>query len=231
MRKWFLGLAMSSLLIGLPVTVAALGLDVEAKGGAGIALGTTNNPNATGAARVAAGGGVGVDIYLIRLGSIDLGIAVGVQYSYLSFHSVWTGFFTGIDQTADSNYSYLNIPIAFVGRVPLTQSIQLVVSAGAFFGDFVSGTSNDTYNPDIGQNGPQTLDSSNTYQWEYGLHFTAGTDIALGGGLVFAPALQFDMGLTDTSKPIPPLPAGNGTDFKDTFWSLTLTLGIKYNVL
>jgi hypothetical protein len=75
-------------------------------------------------------------------------------------------------------------------------------------------------------NGPQTLDTSNTNQWEYGLHFTAGTDIALGGSLIIAPALQFDMGLTDTT--VNSTAAGN---FKDTFWSLTLVVGIKYRVI
>jgi opacity protein-like surface antigen len=217
--------------IGLPVTVSGLGLDVEAKAGAGIALGTTNNPNATGSARVAGGGGVGADLYLLNLGPVDLGISVGAEYSYLSFHSVWTGFLTSpfnVDQAADSNYSYLNFPIALLGRIPLTQSISVVVRAGGFLGYFLSGTSTDTYTPDIGQNGAQTLNSNNTYQWEYGLHFTAGTDIALTDSLAIAPALQFDMGLTDTTKPIP---APNGTDYKDTFWSLTLMVGIKYKVL
>ena len=227
-NRLFILILLGFLTIGLPMTAAALGMDVEAKAGAGLALGTTNNTSATGTARVAAGGGVGIDLYLLKLGSIDLGIAVGAEYSYLSFHSQWTNFLPGVDQTADSNYGYLNIPIALVGRIPLTQSIQVVVRAGMFIGDFLGGTSNDTYNPDIGQNGPQTLDSSNTYQMEYGLHITAGTDIALGGSLTLAPAIQFDMGLTDTSKPIP-LP--NGTDFKDTFWSLTLVVGIKYNVI
>jgi hypothetical protein len=227
-NRLFILILLGFLTIGLPMTAAALGLDVEAKAGAGLSLGTTDNSDATGAARMAAGGGVGIDLYVVKLGPVDLGIAFGVEYSYLNFHSTWTNFLPGVDQTADSNYGYLNIPIALVGRMPLTQSIQVVVSAGVFFGDFLGGNSNDTYNPNIGQNGHQPLDSSNTYPWEYGLHVTAGTDLALGGGLLFAPALQFDMGFTDTTKPIP-LP--NGTNFKDTFWSLTLVVGIKYNVI
>jgi hypothetical protein len=40
-----------------------------------------------------------------------------------------------------------------------------------------------------------------------------------------SPALLFNMGLTDTTKPI------GTTDFKDTFWALSLVVGIKYTVL
>jgi hypothetical protein len=236
-NRLFILILLGVLTIGLPMTAAALGLDVEEKLGAGIALGTTNNPNVTGEARMSQVAGVGFDLYLVKLGSIDLGIAFGAEFSNLNFHSTWTGFFTNppdpftADQTADSQYAYFNIPIALVGRVPLTQSIQLVVRAGGFIGYFIGGTSNVTYNPNIGGNGPQPLNWSNTYPWEYGLHFTGGTDIALGGSLIFAPSIQFDMGLTDTTQPIPAFPLGNGTDFKDTFWSLTIVMGFKYNVL
>ena len=61
---------------------------------------------------------------------------------------------------------------------------------------------------------------------EYGLHFTAGTDIALGGSLSIAPALQFDMGLSDTTVNGPIV--GN---FNDRIWGLTLMVGIKYKVM
>jgi len=231
-NRLFILILLGFLTIGLPMTAAALGMDVEAKAGAGVALGTTDNTSVTGAARMAAGGGVGIDLYLLNLGSIDLGVSVGAEYSYLTFHSTWSSYTQGpftSDQTADSNYGYLNIPIALVGRVPLTPSIQVVVRAGGFIGYFLGGTSNLSYNPQITGvfvNGPQTLDTSNTNQWEYGLHFTAGTDIALGGSLIIAPALQFDMGLTDTT--VNSTAAGN---FKDTFWSLTLVVGIKYRVI
>ena len=215
-NRLFILILLGALTIGLPMTAAALGLDVEEKLGAGLALGTTNNPSVTGEARMSIVGGVGFDLYLLKLGSVDLGIAFGAEYSELNFHSTWTGFFTNppfpftADQTADSNYGYLNIPIALVGRIPLSQSMQLVVRAGGFIGYFIGGVSYDTYNPNIGQNGPQPLDWSNTYEWEYGLHVTGGTDIALGGGIIFAPSIQFDMGLTDTSQPIPAFPTGTG---------------------
>jgi hypothetical protein len=73
----------------------------------------------------------------------------------------------------------------------------------------------------------ETLDKDNTILTAYGLHFTAGADIALGGGFSLAPAIQFDMGLTDITKNTQPLP---GT-FNDTLWALTAVVGIKYKVL
>jgi hypothetical protein len=232
MRKWHLVLILIGLMtIELPMSAASLGLDVEAKGGAGVALGTTDNPDITGAARLAANGGVGVDLYLVSLGSIDLGISTGVEYSSLTFHSTWSNFQgLGTDQTADSTYGYLNMPIALVGRIPVSPSIQIVARLGGFLGYFLGGSTKLTYNPEIPAfgltNGTQTLDSSNTNQWEYGLHVTAGADISLGGSLTVAPALQFDMGLTDTT--VNSAGAGN---FKDTFWSLTAIVGIKYKVM
>lgn len=229
-KRLFVLILLGFIAFGLPMTAAALGLDVEAKAGAGIALGATDNPSATGAARVAADAGVGIDLYLLSAGSIDIGISVGAEYSYLTFHSVWSNvpsppFPPGIDQTTDATYYYLNLPISLVCRVPVNDSIQAVIRAGAFIGYFLGGSANLTYSS-IVPNGTATLDSSNTVQWEYGLHFTAGADIALGGGLALAPAVQFDMGLTDTS--VNSVAAGN---FKDTFWSLTAIVGIKYKVM
>jgi hypothetical protein len=226
-KRVFILSLLGFLAIGLPMTAAALGLDLEAKAAAGIALGSTDNSSVTGAARMAAGGGVGVDLFLLTLGPIDLGLSTGVEYSYLTFHSVWSNFpFPGVDQTTDSTYNYINVPIALVGRVPIGSSLRLVVRAGAFIGYFLSGSANNTYSNPIVPSNTTTLNSDTTIQWNYGLHLTAGTDIALGGSLAIAPALQFDMGLADTSVNGPL--AG---DFKDTFWSLTLVVGIKYNVI
>lgn len=137
---------------------------------------------------------------------------------------------SGSDQTQDSTYGYFNVPISLVCRIPVNQSIKVVVRAGGFIGSFLAGYSDLTYNPQnilFGLvNGRATLDSSNTILTAYGLHFTAGTDIALGGGLAVAPAIQFDWGLTDVTKNTPQ--AGS---FKDTLWALTVVVGIKYSVL
>ena len=233
-RRFTVLILMVLVAAALPMTSAALGLDVEAKGGAGLALGTTDNSAITGAARVAADGGVGIDLYLLKTGSVDLGLSIGVEYSYLTFHSTWADKIPvgapggASDLTTDSTYNYLNIPISLVGSVPITPSLKLVVRAGGFIGYFLSGTANNTFsNANYqSQNGTVALDSNSTNQWEYGLHFTAGADFGIGSGLSVEPALQFDMGLTDTT----PNNAQNGS-FNDTFWSLILTVGIKYTVL
>ena len=218
--------------IALPMTAAALGLDVEAKGGAGIGLGSTDNKAITGAARFSAGGGVGLDFYLVNLGPADLGISAGVEYSHSTFHYTWSNFaMPGEDQTADATYGYLNIPISVVCKLPVTESVQVILRAGGFIGFFHAGYADLTYTVQVPLfglvNGRETLDSSNTILTAYGLHFTAGADIALGSGISLAPALQFDMGLTDITKNTQPLP---GT-FKDTLWALTAMVGIKYSVL
>jgi len=233
-NRLFILILFGILTLGLPMTAAALAMDVEAKGGVGLGLGTTNNSDITGAARVSAGGGVGIDLYLLKVGSVDLGIAVGAEYSYLTFHSTWANKIPVLapggasDLTTDSTYNYLDLPIALVGSVPINPSLKLIVRAGGFIGYFLSGTANNTFsNPNYqSQNGSVPLDSNSTNQWEYGLHFTAGADLGLGGGLSVEPALQFDMGLADTT----PNNAQNG-NFNDTFWSLTVVVGIKYNVL
>jgi hypothetical protein len=218
--------------VALPMTATALGLDVEAKAGAGIGLGSTDNKDITGAARLSAGGGIGLDFYLVSLGPVDLGLSAGAEYSHSTFHYTWSDFaIPGTDQTADATYGYLNIPISLVCKLPVTESIQVILRAGGFIGFFEAGYADLTYNPEnIGfglVNGRETLNKDNTIMMAYGLHFTAGADIALGSGFVLAPSLQFDMGLTDITKNVQPLP---GT-FNDTLWALTAMVGIKYKVL
>jgi hypothetical protein len=170
--------------IGVPMTAAALGLDVEAKGGAGIGLGTTDNTDIKGAPRLAADGGVGVDVYLFEAGPVTLGVSTGVDYSYLTFHSTWKNLSAGplgtTDFTSDATYNYINVPIALVGRMPLNPTLRLVARAGAFIGFFLNGTSDNSYDHPIPlaglTNGKADLDSGNTIGMEYGLHFTAGVD-------------------------------------------------------
>ena len=69
-----------------------------------------------------------------------------------------------------------------------------------------------------------TLDSTNNELWEYGLHLAAGIDIPVSTGISISPAVQFDMGLTDTSK-------GDSPNYKDTLWSLAVMVGIKFKAM
>ena len=226
MRKSiFVLLVATCMAVSLPMTAAALGLDVEAKVGAGLALGSTNNPDLTGTPQVAAGGGLGADFYFFNAGPVDIGIAAGIEYSYLATHSVWKNYmFPGNDMTEDAYYNYLIFPVSLVGKVPLAPSVELVLHAGGFLGAFIGGTYSATFTSLPAASG--NLDSSNTIGLVGGLHFAAGTDIALGGNFSLSPALQFDMGLSD----IDANNTANGT-FTNTLWSLTVMVGIKYKVL
>jgi hypothetical protein len=231
MRKSiFVLLVATCMAVSLPMTAAALGLDVEAKVGAGLALGSTNNPDLTGTPQVAAGGGLGVDFYFVNAGPVDMGIAAGIEYSYLATHSVWKNYgMPANDMTEDAYYNYLIFPVSLVGKVPLAQSVELVIHAGGFLGAFIGGTYKATFSNPFFPAYPGTsgnLDSSNTMGLVGGLHFAAGTDIALGGNFSLSPALQFDMGLSD----IDTNNTANGT-FTNTLWSLTVMVGIKYKVL
>ena len=110
--------------------------------------------------------------------------------------------------------------------------MELTLRAGMFIGHFLGGSASLSYNNGNPFSFPtsSTLDSSNTVVGEYGLHFTGGLDIALGSGLALTPGIQFDMGLTNTEG-ANPSGAAVAYPYKDTFWSITATIGIKYTVL
>lgn len=71
-----------------------------------------------------------------------------------------------------------------------------------------------------------TFDSSNTVQWELGLHLAAGVDIPVMTGISISPAVQFDMGLTDVT-----IDSAQPSPSKDTLWSLAVMIGIKYKAM
>jgi len=237
MRSFWLALVLAaSVALAVPFAVGAISMDIEAKGAGGLALGSTSNPNETGSPRAAFAGGIGVDVFLVTVGPVDLGVSVGAEYDSLSNHGVLNNFESamvgpGITQTTDNTYNYLQFPISLVGRFPLAQSLALTLRAGAFIGHFVGGSSSASYNSNPGGIFPTsiTLDSSNTLVGEYGLHFTGGVDIALGGNFSLSPAVQFDMGLTNIQA-TDPTGAPGAYPYSDTFWSVTATIGIKYNV-
>jgi hypothetical protein len=235
MRHFWFTLVLAALVaLALPVAAGAIGLDVEGKVAGGLALGSTTNPNETGSPRAGLAGGIGVDLFLLKAGPVDLGISVGAEYDYLMFHGVLSNFASadfgpGITQTSDSVYQYLQFPVSIVGRFSLTQSLAVTLRAGAFMGYFLGGSSTLSYNTNPFGMLPtsSTLNSSTTLVGEYGLHFTGGLDIALSKSLALSPAAQFDMGLTNTQATNPTLAPG-AYPYSDTFWSITATIGIKY---
>ncbi len=239
MRKGFSVLILLGLMaLAVPMTALAFGLDVEAKGGVGIGLGTTDNDDIEGAPRLSAGAGFDADIYFLKAGPVDLGICVGIDYSYLSFHSKWKKYLSSItvpytgqttDQITDSKYHYVNFPIMIVGSMPINDTMRAFIKAGGFIGYLVGGTAEVTYDPELPLTGfsdaDVDLDSDNSNRWEWGLNFVGGVDIPIGSNFSISPQLLYNMGLTDTTKKVA------GTSFKDTFWALTFMVGFKYKVL
>jgi hypothetical protein len=229
MRKSFpVCILLGFMALTVPKAAFALGIDVEVKGGAGIGLGTTDNKDIEGAVRLSGGAGIDADIYFLEAGPIDLGICVGIDYAYLSFHSKWKNYLSyPTSQTTDSKYNYINFPVMIVGSLPINSTMRLFVKAGGFVGYFVGGTAELSYNPQIPPYFTDTdadLDSSNTNRWEWGLNFVAGVDIPIGANFSLTPQLLYNMGLTDTTKSFA------GTSFKDTFWALMPMVGIKYRI-
>ena len=217
-------------MLSVPFAASALSADVEARVGGGLGLGSTTNPNETGSPSGALAAGVNVDLFLLSVGQVDLGISVGGGYSYLMEHGVINMTLPGpvtTTQTSDAVYNYLDFPVALVARIPLSDSLRLNFSAGVFFGYFLGGSANVSYNPQLGppynlSNGTVTLDSSTTEQWETGLHFSGGADIRLNGNLFLSPSIVFDMGLTNT------VVQPGGYPYTDALWSLAAMIGIKY---
>ncbi len=235
-NSWLTLVLATSVALALPLAAGAVSMDVEAKVAGGLALGSTTNPDESGSPRAGFAGGVGLDLFLLKAGPVDLGISVGAEYDYLMFHGVLNNFESalvgpGITQTSDSTYVYLQFPISLVGRIPITQSVDVTLRAGAFIGHFMGGSSTLAYNSNPGNIFPtsQTLNSSTTIVGEYGLHFTGGADIALSSSLALSPAVQFDMGLTNTNAANPSGAPGQ-YPYSDTFWSITATIGVKYMV-
>ncbi|MGA2763691.1 MAG: outer membrane beta-barrel protein [Spirochaetia bacterium] len=234
MRSLWLTLVLAAFIaLALPLAASAVSLDVEARAAGGLALGSTTNPDESGSPRAGFAGGVGVDVYLFTVGPVDLGLAVGAEYDYLTFHGILNNFQSaivgpGYTQTTDSIYNYLQFPVSLVGRIPITQSLAVTLRAGAFIGHFLGGSATASYNSNpFGFPTSITLDSSNTLVGEYGLHFTGGVDIALSRSFALSPAVQFDMGLTNTQATNPSGAAGP-YPYSDTFWSVTATIGVKY---
>jgi hypothetical protein len=242
MRKGILAVLFASLSVFVIPLAAAPGLSIEARGGAGITLGTSSDPNSTGSADLAAGGGLVLDYYAFSFGSFSLGLSVGAEYAMLNFHGVTSNYLAslvvppgvtippGITQTSDTTYNYILIPVAIVGHFQLPAGTGLTLRAGGFAGYFLGGQSKESYNS-LGQlygftNGTSTLDTGNTAQWEYGLHLSGGPDFKLGSRFTFSPSLEFNMGLSNAIVPVPLYNPWNVT-----FWSLVCNVGFKYDLL
>ncbi len=243
--KLVLSLVMA-LLLTSAIGLSALGLDVELKGGGGLAMGATDDPDKSGALRYALDAGLTLDLFLLQPGSMAFGVSAGAGYANLNFHGVSAnvpnpafGVFgppATTTQTSDSSYNYVLLPVGLVAKLGLGQRHSLYLRAGAFAAYFLTGTTDLSYAPEISTgtgypidvyvNGPQDLNDTNTQLWMYGLSFYAGLDLFTRGRLSVTPSLEFNMGLTDTS-----INAAQPTPSKDTSWALTANVGIRYSIL
>ncbi len=239
--KLLLSLVLALLLVSA-FGLSALGLDVELKGGAGLAMGTTDDPDKSGAVRYALDAGLSLDLFLLQTGSMAFGISAGAGYTNLNFHGVWNNYPAQpfappatTTQTSDSIYNYLLFPFGLAAKFGLGAR-SLTVRAGGFVGYFLNGTTNLTYATENAGNawisGKYPLNDTNTELWMYGLSFYAGLDLFRWGKLSVTPSLQFDMGLSDTTvnQEIAPgviYPPAS----KDTSWALTANVGIRYSLL
>jgi hypothetical protein len=223
--------------------LSALGLDVELKGGGGMAMGTTDDPDKTGKLRYALGAGLGLDLFLFEPGSMAFGVTAGAGYANLNYHGIWENYpsmpFSPppevTTQTSDNSYNYLFFPFGLVGKFGIGAR-SLAVRGGGFIGYFLKGTTDLKYaTQDAGNtwvNGEYDLDDSNTESLMYGLSFYAGLDVFSRGKLSITPSLEFNLGLSDTTvdQEIAPgviYPPAS----KDTFWALTANVGIRYSIL
>lgn len=224
-----------AMLLGAAIGLSALSLDLEVKGGGGLAMGATDDPDKSGQLRWALDAGLTLDLYLLELGRLSLGVSGGAAYANLNYHGVWENYPNPVPppltttQTSDSEYNYLLFPVALVGKLNIGARRSLTLRGGGFAGYFLSGTTNLTYNPEVPfvlVNGEVELDDTNTELWMYGLSFYAGLDLLSKGRLSIVPSLEFNLGLTDTSVDLAFPPAS-----KDTFWALTANVGIRYSLL
>ncbi len=245
MRSFWVAFVLAAFVVlALPLAAGAVGLDLEVSAGGGLALGSTNNSYETGSPRAALQGGLEANLFLLRVGPVDLGVSTGLEYDNMTNHGTVTEPNPGPigpppatqSVTSDSNYVYLIIPLAITSRIPLSQSMNLSLTAGGFYGFFLGGQATNVSSDVYGSLPSTTLNSSNTPGALLGLHFSGGVDFGLGGGFFFSPSIVFNMGLTNITS-LPPFPFNqnnytfwNGNTYTDSLWSLSLLIGLKYNV-
>lgn len=203
----------------------AMNLDVGLKGYGGLAGGTTDSSAKTGEIGYAAGGGLILNFYAVDLGKMSVGLSYGFEYLYLAYTSETTITTPPTVLTADVSYSYLKIPLTVKGAFHVRDNLIITGDAGTFFGVFVGGKSDNTFDPSIGQDGEADLDKDTTYTLDIGLRFAAGVEIGITENMKLSPGVLFDFGLRDTSKDDELSPSS-----KDTFWEFNAFIGLVYRL-
>jgi hypothetical protein len=230
LKKYFkMYLVVMIVILFFACTASAMNLDVGVRGLGGMAAGTTSTSAKTGEIGYEVGGGLNLDFYIVDLGKMSVGLSSGFEYLYLAYTSETTITAPSTVITADVSYSYLKIPLTVKGAYHVSDNIIITCDAGTFFGIFVGGKSDNTYNPEIPLaglvNGETDLDKDTTNTLDIGLRFAAGVEIGVSENIYLSPGVLFDWGLRDTSKDDPITPSS-----KDTFWELGAYFGVVYRL-
>ena len=217
-RKLSRLLLLAMLIVALPLSSWAFGLDLTVRAGGGLAMGSTDDENKTGMPGFAVGGGAGIDLSLLELSPVTVGLSTGLEYLYLRYESeIELG---GPVLTSDSNYSYLTFPLTLKAGFPVTENLTLAGTAGGFAGYFLGGTSDNTTDPPSPFDGEVDLEGE-IEEWQFGLRLGLAAEIMGRGRVSVEPGLLFDLGLTDTTITQPS---------RDTFWALTAYVGCRYSL-
>ena len=204
---------------------SAANLDIGVRGVGGMAGGTTDTSAKTGKLGYAVGGGLNLDLYIVDLGKMSIGLSSGFEYLYLAYTSKTDIPAPPMVLTADVSYSYLKIPLTLKGAYNVSDNFIITCDAGTFFGIFVGGESDNTFNPELVPNGVSDLDKGTTYTLDIGLRFAAGVEIGITENIYLLPGVLFDYGLRDTSKDDALSPSS-----KDTFWDVAAYFGVVYRL-
>ena len=225
-------LAAAAIFIILPGVAMAQSLELGLNAFGGLAGGTTDNSSKTGSLGPTFGGGMEVTFYFVDLGGFRIGLSSGLEYAYQAYEYIQplsVPFLGDTDLTAYAKYSYLTIPVTAKGALKLTDALALTLDAGAYFGVFLGGKSQNTWDPEIPlaqlTDGEANLDDSNTPSADIGLRFALGVDIEVVKNLLLSPGVLFDFGLSDITKDVELIP-----DARDTFWRLAAGVAVVYRL-
>jgi hypothetical protein len=225
-KIFFLFFLIGVFVFALFTALNAQTMDVRLEGFGGLSLGSTDDPDKSGEIGFSGGGGIGVSFYFLQSGNIRLGASTGVDFMYLTYTST-TNTTMPMTLKADTNYSYLVLPLTVKGAYKLNDSLAIILDIGPFFGFFLGGKSKNTYNPELIPNSEEDLDKDNTEQLDIGLRFVTSVELGINENLRISPGVMFDLGFSDTSKD---LPMSIVASSKDTFWKLDAYVAVIYSL-
>jgi hypothetical protein len=207
---------------------AAGDFNMGVKGNIGFGVGSTDDSSVEGKIGFSSGGGLAVQYYFIEAGKMDFGLASGVEYLFLKYNSTDSEFTIpvppfSVERASETSYNYLTIPLTIKVLYDLNEKLAVTGDVGGFIGIFLGGESDNTYTPDIGADGVDKLDDTNTESINAGLRFALGFQIPLSEKLKLVPGVLLDLGLMDITK-------DSVAPARDTLASWTFTVDLLYTI-